>query len=121
MYQARADYSIKLITALLEGYSDLAFGQLPVDKLIQYGIKIDRSKPHAAHFERPAILKADIDRAIRYSLRPTERCVLIGWLMAGFRREDCAFWINSGQVVLEHIASRAIRKMSRYLNTGKAE
>ncbi len=116
MSKKKPDYSIRMVTGLLEGYQELAQGRLPWDKLCDYGVQIDRSRFSFIPFV--STVKADIDRAIRYALKPTERFVILGWLIDGWSVQDCGYWIGFDILTTKDIERRAVRKMVRFLNFG---
>lgn len=112
----KPDYSIYMIRALLEGYSELEQGKIPFTKFAEYGVRIEKSSSSLVHLA--SILKADIDRGIRFALKPTEKLILITWLAHGVTIEQCSYWIGCDTVETKHIELKAVKKIYQFLNYG---
>ena len=114
MGKPKPDYTIRLVLSLLEGYEELSHGKLPWAKFADYGVKIDKTGSNAMPLA--PTLKADIDRAIRYSLKPMERCIIVSRLISGW--QETIYWVNLSTEVVRGIELKAVNKIVLFLNQG---
>jgi DNA-directed RNA polymerase specialized sigma subunit len=106
----RPDYSMRVIVNGLEAYTTMQEGRMPDGEHL--GIQHGNDIPEA---QAVAILKADIDRALR-SLWHKERLVVICSHVMGFTFQEISYWLDCTTLDIAIIDDMAIRKMRRFLN-----